>query len=186
MSDFAIPPESQRRLLHLSRRTLEDFVRGAGRRAEEIADPYLQTTRHGVFVSLHAIDELRGCIGRCTPDQSLFEAVIEMTEAAAAHDPRMEPVRPEELAAIRIDISILSPLARAENPLALEAGRHGLYITRGGRRGVLLPQVAAEHGWDMQTFLEQSCRKAGLKKNAWQDPVTMVSSFTALVIREDR
>jgi AmmeMemoRadiSam system protein A len=112
--------------------------------------------------------------------------VIEMTEAAASRDPRMEPMRPEELAAIRIDISILSPLERAEDPLALEVGRHGLYITRGGRRGVLLPQVAAQHGWDIQTFLEQSCRKAGLKQSAWKEPTTIVSSFTALVIAEDR
>jgi AmmeMemoRadiSam system protein A len=185
MSEIAIPPESQRRLLQLSRRTLEGFVRRAVRRAEEITDPYLQTTRYGAFVSLHAIDKLRGCIGSCTPDQSLSETVIEMTEAAASRDPRMEPVRPEELAAIRIQISILSPLERAENPLALEVGQHGLHITCGGRRGVLLPQVAAEQGWDIQTFLQQSCRKAGLKENAWKDPATVISSFTALVIGED-
>jgi AmmeMemoRadiSam system protein A len=186
MRDIAIPLESQRRLLQLSRRTLEDFVRGTGQRTDAIADPYLQTIRHGVFVSLHAVDELRGCIGSCTPERCLAETVIEMTEAAASRDPRMEPVRPEELAAIRIDISILSVLERAEDPLALEVGRHGLYVSSGGHRGVLLPQVAAEHGWDMQTFLEQSCRKAGLQQSAWKDPATMISSFTALVIGEDR
>jgi hypothetical protein len=120
------------------------------------------------------------------PDRCLYETVIEMTEAAASRDHRMEPVRAAELAAIKIDISILSPLERAENPLALQVGRHGLYVTSRGRRGVLLPQVAAQHGWDMQTFLEQVCRKAGLKKSAWEDPATMISSFTALVIEEER
>jgi AmmeMemoRadiSam system protein A len=186
MSEIAIPPESQRRLLQLSRRTLEDFVRGAGRRSEEINDPYLRADRYGAFVSLHAIDELRGCIGSCTPDRCLYETVIEMTEAAASRDHRMEPVRAAELASIKIDISILSPLERVENPLALQVGRHGLYITSKGRRGVLLPQVAAQHGWDIQTFLEQVCGKAGLKKNAWKDPATMISTFTALVIEEER
>ena len=92
MSEIAIPPESQRRLLQLSRRTLEDFVRGAGRRSEEISDPYLRADRYGAFVSLHAIDELRGCIGSCTPDRRLYETVIEMTEAAA-RAPRCDRAR---------------------------------------------------------------------------------------------
>jgi AmmeMemoRadiSam system protein A len=186
MSEIAIPPESQRRLLQLSRRTLEDFVCGSGRCAEEISDPHLKATQYGAFVSLHAINELRGCIGSCTPDRSLYEIVMEMTEAAASRDPRMAPVRAAELAAIKIDISVISPLERVENPLGLEVGKHGLHIKSRGRRGVLLPQVAAEYGWDMQTFLEQICRKAGLKKNAWKDPETMISSFTALVIEEER
>jgi uncharacterized protein len=184
MSEIAIPPESQRRLLDLSRRTLESFVRGGARPTEGTADPNLQMIEYGAFVSLHANGELRGCIGSCTPETPLFETVIEMTKAAASRDHRMKPVRAAELGDIRIDISVLSPLERAENPLALEAGRHGLHVSGGGRRGVLLPQVAAEYGWDMQTFLEQTCAKAGLKKNAWRDPATVISSFTALVIEE--
>jgi hypothetical protein len=186
MSEINLPPESQRRLLDLSRRTLEEFVRGASRCADLIDDTHLRATLYGAFVSLHANGELRGCIGCCTPDSPLFATVIEMTEAAASRDHRMERVRAAELDAIRIDISVLSPLERAENPLALEAGKHGLYVSCGGRRGVLLPQVAMAHGWNMQTFLEQTCRKAGLKKNAWKDPETLISSFTALVIEEER
>jgi AmmeMemoRadiSam system protein A len=186
MGEIAIPCRSQRLLLQLSRKTLENFVRGAPRDDENIADPYLQTSCYGAFVSLHSEDELRGCVGSCTPSKPLSEIVIEMTEAAAARDPRMTPVRPEELAAIKIDISILSPLETAENPLALEVGRHGLYISRGRRRGVLLPQVASEYSWDMQTFLAHGCRKAGLKANAWRDSKTRVCSFTALIIGEGR
>ena len=185
MSEIAIPSESQRRLISLSRRTLESFVRRACRTDEVMDDPYLQAIHYGAFVSLHANGELRGCIGNCTPDAPLFETVIEMTEAAAARDHRMEPVRAAELAAIRIDISVLSLMERAEDPLALEVGKHGLYIACGDRRGVLLPQVPAQHGWDIRKFLEQTCRKAGLKKNAWQDPATMICSFTALVIEEE-
>jgi uncharacterized protein len=185
MSEIAIPSESQRRLINLSRRTLESFVRGAGRSAEAMDDPYLQSDRYGAFVSLHARGELRGCIGNCTPDGPLFRTVMEMTEAAAARDHRMEPVRAAELEAIRIDISVLSPMQRAENPFTLQVGKHGLYIESHGRRAVFLPQVAAEHGWDIGRFLEQTCRKAGLRKSAWKDPGTIISSFTALVIEEE-
>jgi AmmeMemoRadiSam system protein A len=111
---------------------------------------------------------------------------MEMTEAAASRDHRMEPVSAAELPIIRIAVSILSPLERVEKPLALEVGRHGLHISSGGRRGVLLPQVATERGWDMETFLDQVCRKAGLKNRAWRDPAAVISSFTALVIEEER
>lgn len=186
MSEIAIPPPSQRKLINLSRRTLEGFVRGASRAAEPMDDPYLQSVQYGAFVTLHADKELRGCIGSCTPAAPLFRTVMEMTEAAASRDHRMEPVRAAELAVIRIDISVLSPMQRAEAPLALEVGKHGLYIESGGCRAVLLPQVAAEHGWDMGKFLEETCRKAGLKKNAWKHPATTISSFTVLVIAEER
>ncbi len=186
MSEITIPTESQFRLLRLSRRTLEEFVRGVDRSNEVIDDPYLQVTHYGAFVSLHVERELRGCIGSCVGDTPLFKTVIDMTEAAASRDHRMEPVSARELDAIRIDISVLSPLERVENSQSLEVGKHGLYIACGDRRGVLLPQVATEFGWDRQTFLEQTCRKAGLKGDAWQDPATVISSFTALVIEEKK
>jgi AmmeMemoRadiSam system protein A len=186
MGDVAIPPESQQRLLQLSRRTLDSFVRRAARCTEQLADPFLEKARYGAFVSLHTASELRGCIGSCTPDQSLSAMVMGLTEAAACRDPRMKPVRPEELPTIRIEISVLSPLEHVDNPRALELGKHGLYIACGERRGVLLPQVATEHGWDIETFLEQGCRKAGLQETAWKNRKTTISSFTALVIGEDR
>lgn len=185
MSEIAIPAASQRRLINLSRRTLETFVRGGGRAAETVNDPYLQSNHYGAFVSLHARGALRGCIGNCTPDGPLFRTVIEMTEAAASRDYRMEPVRAAELETIRIDISVLSRMERAEDPLALQVGKHGLYVESGRRRAVFLPQVAAEHGWEITRFLEQTCRKAGLRKSAWKDSATIISSFTALVIEEE-
>jgi AmmeMemoRadiSam system protein A len=186
MGEIAIPVESQQRLLQLSRRTLENFVRRAARCSEPLTDPFLENARYGAFVSLHSASELRGCIGNCTPDQSLSTMVMDLTEAAACRDPRVKPIRPEELAAIRIEISVLSRLERVDNPLALQPGKHGLYIACGERRGVLLPQVATEHGWDIETFLEQGCRKADLEKRAWKNPNTTISSFTALVIGENR
>ena len=184
MQDVYLPLESQRKLIELSRRILEDFVLGRRRETERIDDSHLETQDYGAFVSLHNHGELRGCIGDCAPRAPLFETVVEMTQAAASRDSRVEPVSESELDEIRIEISVLSPLVRIEAPLSLEIGRHGLYLARQGRRGVLLPQVATQYHWDMKTFLEQTCLKAGLRKHAWKDSVTEVSAFTALIIEE--
>jgi hypothetical protein len=186
MQDVYLPLESQRKLIEISRRILEDFVLGRRREVERVDDFYLETQDYGAFVSLHNQGELRGCIGDCAPRAPLFETVIEMTQAAASRDTRVEPVTESELGDIRIEISVLSPLVRTEAPLSLEIGRHGLYLVRQGRRGVLLPQVATQYRWGMKTFLEQTCLKAGLRKHAWKDSDTEVSAFTALIIEEQR
>ena len=184
MTNVYLPSESQRKLIELSRLALENFVRGIKRQREEIDDPYLQSREYGAFVSLHKKEELRGCIGNCAPKARLFETVTEMTEAAASRDPRVKPVSKKELAEIRIDITVLSPLQPVGDPLALEIGQHGFYVASGEKRGVLLPQVATQYGWDIETFLEQTCLKAGLRKNAWKESDTQVSGFTALIIEE--
>jgi len=184
MGDVFIPPDSQKRLLQLARQTLEDFVRGAERHIEEISDPHLQGCDYGAFVSLHKQQTLRGCVGNCAPDARLYEVVIEMTQAAASRDNRMAPISADELDDIRIDITVLSPLVRVDDPLALQVGKHGLHVAQGAKRGVLLPQVAPQHEWDMKTFVEQTCIKAGLRKNAWKDPRTEISTFTGLIIEE--
>jgi AmmeMemoRadiSam system protein A len=170
--------------MELSRHTLVDFVRGAERQKHAIDDAYLQNREYGAFVTLYKKDELRGCVGKCVPDAPLFETVSEMTEAAASRDCRVEPIAPEELAQIHIDITVLSPLEWVKDPFDLDLGKHGLYIAAGARCGVLLPQVATQYRWDIKTFLEQTCLKAGLKTNAWQESNTRVSSFTALIIEE--
>ena len=186
MEAIDIPPSSQKRLIGLSRETLESFVRATERRAETIEDPYLSTTQYGAFVSLYRGEELRGCIGTCFPRRALYQTVVEMTEAAASRDSRVPPIRPSELSNVRIDISVLSPLQLISDPLSLQVGKHGLHIARDEKRGVLLPQVATQYGWDMETFLSQTCVKAGLPKNAWKWPQTRISSFTALIIEEER
>lgn len=186
MDTIYIPPNSQKRLMVLSRQTLESFVCGTVRQADSMEDPYLLTPDYGAFVSLHKEEELRGCIGTCFPTRPLYETVIEMTEAAASRDHRVSPISPNELAEIRIAISVLSPLQLVQDPLSLEVGKHGLHVASGEKRGVLLPQVATQYGWDMKTFLGQACLKAGLPKNAWKWPETKTSSFTALIIEEER
>ena len=186
MADVNLPAESQRRLIEIARQTLEGVIRRRLDRNLATNDPYLESVNYGAFVTLFNQEELRGCIGTCTPSRSLRDTVAEMTEAAATRDRRVRPVRADELGQIRIDISVLSPLMRADDPLTLEIGKHGLHLASARKRGVLLPQVAVEYGWDMKTFLEQTCVKANLPKDAWGWPDTAVSSFTALIITEEK
>lgn len=183
--DVFIPPDSQKRLVHLSRQTLNYFVRGIEGDSEEISDPHLQSRAYGAFVSLHKKEELRGCIGNCTPNAALYQMVIAMTQAAASRDSRVAPISEDELGDLRIDITLLSALVKVTDPLSLEIGKHGLYVEQEGKRGVLLPQVAAQYRWDMKTFLEQTCAKAGLRKHAWKEANTELSTFTALLIAEE-
>ena len=184
MDDVYLPPDSQKRLIQLSRTALEDFVRGDRIEASRVDDPYLHTPQFGAFISLRKGEELRGCIGTCFPTRPLHETVVEMTEAAASRDDRVPPIYVGELRQIHIDISVLSPLYLVDDPFTLEVGKHGLHVTRDEKCGVLLPQVATQYGWDLKTFLEQTCLKAGLPKAAWRWPETRVSSFSALIIEE--
>jgi AmmeMemoRadiSam system protein A len=184
MAEVYLPLASQKKLIGIARQTLDASVRGQARAIMAADDPYLEQRGHGAFVTLFKQDELRGCIGTCTPSNSLRQTVVEMTEAASKRDPRMRPVSAEELGQIHIDISVLSPLSAAAEPMSLTVGRHGLHIASGRKRGLLLPQVAVEHRWDMLTFLQQTCLKAELPKDAWSWPDTVVSAFTALIINE--
>jgi hypothetical protein len=186
METLYIPFESQKRLIELSRRTLECFVCGWERQSDDIKDPYLLSSEHGAFVTLYKGTDLRGCIGTCFPTRPLVETVIEMTRAAASQDYRFQPVSQSELSEIAIDISALSPLELVHDPLSLKVGEHGLHVEYKEKRGVLLPQVAVEYGWDRETFLRQVCQKADLPEDAWQWPETRLLSFTALTIEEER
>lgn len=186
MQSVYIPPDSQQRLMALARATLEGFVRGSEIPADDAQNPYLLSSHYGAFVSLHNGEKLRGCIGSCFPTLPLYRTVIEMTEAAASRDHRVAPINTEELPAVRIDISVLSPLEVVGDPLSLQVGKHGLHISHGKHHGVLLPQVAIQYGWDMETFLRQACMKAGLPKNGWKWPETKIMAFTALIIEEKK
>ena len=133
----------------------------------------------GVFTSLYLRGELRGCVGYVLPKDSVYRVVAETARAAAFEDTRFSPVTLPEAQALEIELSILSPpqLISAD---AIEIGRHGLIITMGAHRGLLLPQVPVEHLWDRATFLEQTCRKAGLPLDAWKKGAT-IEAFTAEV-----
>jgi len=140
--------------------------------------PHLAEPR-GVFTTLYHHHSLRGCVGYVLPTGSLFRAVAETARAAAFEDIRFPALIRAEIPALEISLSILSPL-QPIRPEDIEIGRHGLLIRSGGRRGLLLPQVPQEHGWDRTTFLEQTCRKAGLPPTAWQAGAVL-EVFTAEV-----
>jgi AmmeMemoRadiSam system protein A len=144
--------------------------------------PHLAQPR-GVFTSLHLRGGLRGCVGYVLPLSPLYRAVAETARAAAFDDTRFYPVTPEEAPHLEIELSILS-VPQPIHADAVEVGRHGLLISMSGRRGLLLPQVPVEHNWDRATFLEQTCRKAGLPPDAWQKGA-LIEAFTAEVFGED-
>jgi AmmeMemoRadiSam system protein A len=133
----------------------------------------------GVFTSLYLHGELRGCVGFVLPVSSVYQAVAETARAAAFEDTRFRPVTREEAPHLEIELSILSP-PQVIAPEAVELGRHGLLISMAGHRGLLLPQVPVEHNWDRVTFLEQTCRKAGLPVDAWKMGA-LIEAFTAEV-----
>jgi uncharacterized protein len=143
--------------------------------------PHLAEPR-GVFTSLYLHGHLRGCVGYVLPVISVYRAVAETARAAAFEDTRFRAVTHEEAADLKVELSILSP-PRAVDVEAIEVGRHGLLISMQGQRGLLLPQVPVEQGWDRITFLEQTCRKAGVPQDAWQKGAT-IEAFTAEVFGE--
>lgn len=138
----------------------------------------------GAFVTLTIGGALRGCIGHVVGVLPLWRAVEENAVAAAFADPRFPPLTGEELAQVRIEISVLSPLQRV-SPETIVVGRDGVLVERGASRGLLLPQVATEYGWDRETLLDHACRKAGLERGAWKHPDTKISTFTAEIFGED-
>lgn len=135
--------------------------------------------KRGAFVTLKTHGQLRGCIGHIQALKPLSQTVIDMAQAAAFQDPRFPPLSKEELKDLSIEISALTPFRQIKNIQEIQVGKHGLYIERGYHSGLLLPQVAEEYGWDTQTFLEQTCQKAGLPKDAWKDSKTKIQIFSA-------
>jgi len=154
------------RLLALARQSVAARAGGA-------APPPVPATpdvRAGAFVTLHRDGELRGCIGSLETDRPVGEIVRQSAAAAASEDPRFPPVAPGEVPALDIEVSVLGPVEPLDpvDPAGVTIGRHGLIVEQGFRRGLLLPQVAIEWGWDATTFLSQACAKAGLPTDAWR------------------
>ena len=166
-----VPPtltsDQRAELLATARWAIRERVRGLGSTAGPSRDPRLQAAG-AAFVTITRQGQLRGCIGYVDPVRPLVEAVAHSAAAAATADPRFPPVTPEELAHLEIEVSVLSPLRRIDDPSEIQVGTHGLYISQSGRHGLLLPQVATDLGWDRETFLRQTCLKAGLPGDAWR------------------
>ena len=141
--------------------------------------------RSGCFVTIKQNGQLRGCIGNFQARQPLYREVAQMAAASATEDPRFQPMGPAELNDFTLELTVLSPLEKIEDTDHIEIGKHGIYIEKGVHRGVLLPQVATEHGWDRTTFLQQTCLKAGLPGDAWQAADADIYIFSGQIIAED-
>lgn len=182
---LTLSAEARSDLLRIARRSLEAAARGSAYEPESDLDAELRAPA-GAFVSLHrrADGALRGCIGCVEARSAVGESVARAAYDAALHDPRFPPVTPDETEALVVDVSVLeppSPIAPGE----VVVGRHGLIVERQGRRGLLLPQVPVEWGWDREAFLDQVCVKAGLPKSAWRSADATLLGFEATVFGEE-
>jgi AmmeMemoRadiSam system protein A len=139
----------------------------------------------GAFVTIRIDKDLRGCIGYIQSPMPLAEVVAEVAEKAALEDPRFPPMTLPEFEKVGLEISVLSPLRRISDVNDIMVGVHGLLLELRQARGLLLPQVATEYGWDRETFLENTARKAGLSRTAWKDPGASIYVFTAEIIQEE-
>ena len=174
-------------LLKVARDTIEAVVKNKQIETPHSDDPQLNAPC-GCFVTLKSGKQLRGCIGRFISDIPLIELIGEMAIASATEDPRFAAnrIKANELDKLDIEISVLSPLQKTDNPLNLKLGVHGIYIKRRHTSGCFLPQVATETGWSKEEFLSYCCsHKAGLSPDAWKDAATEVSLFTAEVFGAD-
>ena len=174
-------------LLKIARDTVEAVIRKTNIAKPESDDPELNAPC-GCFVTLKNHEQLRGCIGQFTSDSPLIELVAEMAKASATGDPRFfaDPITAGELDKLDVEISVLSPLQRTDDPLSLRLGIDGIYIKRDRMSGCFLPQVATETGWSEEEFLSYCCaHKAGLAADAWKNPETEVYLFTADVFGAD-
>ena len=169
-------------LLQLAREAITQTVRTAKAPAREVTAASLLEPQ-GCFVTIKHNGALRGCIGNMSSDKPLYQLVQQMAVSAATRDPRFYPMKEADLADFELEISVLSPLTRITSPDEVEVGVHGLYLEKNFARGVLLPQVPVEQGWNRETFLNQTALKAGLKRDDWKEGANLYV-FTAQVFGE--
>lgn len=160
--------DEKRQLLSLAREAITSQISGCpANPLTSMPDNLLQ--EFGCFVTIKVDDKLRGCIGNLISNKPLYLLVQEMAVAAATNDPRFYPMKKNDLDNFDLEISVLSSLHRINNIEDIQVGVHGIYLEKDSHRGVLLPQVAIEYGWDRTVFLNQTCIKAGLPSNGWNE-----------------
>ncbi len=168
-------------LLNIARTSVQSALEGKA--FDLISSSEALKREGGVFVTLHKKGELRGCIGIFESNKALYETVPAMAQSAAFKDPRFSPLQADEMEDVDFEISVLSPLREISDIKEIEIGKHGIYVTKEFNRGVLLPQVATEQGWDLETFLSHTCLKAGLPFDEWKRGVK-IEIFSAQVFGE--
>lgn len=183
MEKLKLSESEKKSLLIKARREIEKKLgMPPGGPDADLSAPIFES-RYGMFVTLTIDGELRGCIGTIEGTRSLRQSVSEMAVQSAFHDPRFYPLNAEEFKGVSIEISILYPLERVTDVNDIQVGRDGLVMEREYHRGLLLPQVATEWGWDRETFLNQTCRKAGMEAFCWENGAA-VYKFEAEVFNE--
>jgi len=181
MEERRLTPEEKVELLKIARMAVSSALEGKKFKAATTLEGLLQ--ERGAFVTIHKNGALRGCIGTFFSNEPLFKTVESMAESAAFRDPRFSPVSKDEFQHIDLEISVLSPLREIADINKIEVGKHGIYVSKGHFRGVLLPQVATEYGWDRETFLSHTCQKAGLPLDEWKRGVK-IEVFSAQIFGE--
>lgn len=183
--NFGLSADDKENLLKMTRESISSYLEN--RNVEfpiDISESLKQQL--GAFVTLTKEGELRGCIGTFWGSEALYKTIAEMARQAAFADPRFAPVNRDELSHIDIEISVLTPMKKIENPESVVVGRDGLYIKKGFSSGVLLPQVAVEYGWSREEFLDHTCIKAGLRAGTWKDARTEIYIFQAEIFGDSR
>ena len=177
----ALDKDEREFLLDVARKTIIGHTENGAKPAFESDNPRL-CFECGAFVTLREKGgALRGCIGHVEPTKPLLQTVMDMALACSCRDPRFKPVVPKELPNLELEISVLTPLEEIHEPDGVCVGRHGLLIKKGGASGLLLPQVATDYKWDRRKFLDETCRKAGLKAGAWKAVDARLFVFSAQV-----
>jgi len=177
-----LTPKEERACLKLARQALEHYFKTGSELRSPIKSGPLKEKR-GAFVTLSVDGELRGCIGYPLPVKPLDQTIIEMALAAATQDTRFEPLSADELKKLKIEISVLGLPEPVSDPGRVEVGCHGIIVSKGFYKGLLLPQVPVEHGWDRETYLGHGCLKAGLPPDEWKKGAKL-EVFTAQVFSE--
>jgi AmmeMemoRadiSam system protein B/AmmeMemoRadiSam system protein A len=183
---FSLSEPEKSELLALARKSVEYMVQEKNPYQPPISASATLNQERGAFTTLKESGELRGCIGYTSAAKPLYITVRDTATLAAMRDPRFSPVTASELPRLEYEISVLSPLRRVTDVQQIKVGEHGLLMKNGDSDGLLLPQVPVEQGWDRQTFLEQTCRKAGMASGCWMDENTDIFSFTAVVFGEHK
>lgn len=182
MSVAGLDIDQQRFLLILAREAIRSHLE-SGERPPVSAEEGVLHEQRGAFVTLRHSEKLRGCIGYPLPQESLFLTIIDAAIMAATQDHRFSPLTLEDLPEVNIEISVLTSPRRITDVSEIKVGEHGIIITQGMNRGLLLPQVPVEWGWDRETFLRHSCLKAGLEEDAWEKNAE-IQIFSAQVFSE--
>jgi len=176
--DMGLTDEDKNELLRLVEKVVECRCKGLKTERYEPRSEKLKE-KCGAFVTIHKKGMLRGCIGWLNASKPLCETIEEMAEAAAFKDPRFRPICTDELEFLDYEISVLTPFQRVKDIDEIQVGVDGILVKHGACSGLLLPQVATERNWDRVTFLGETCRKAGLPRDAWKDPGTEIYKFSA-------